>query len=99
MVPRPFARGGGAGAVVRGRSHPQDRSRQDPARRCDALLPGPGRPAMKREPWIIGMPARLETERFVVRSMRANDLTDNYLKWIADPELMRNLNTQAMLKA
>ena len=53
---------------------------------------------MKREPWIIGMPARLETERFVVRSMRPSDLTDNYLKWIADPELMRNLNTQPMIK-
>jgi ribosomal-protein-alanine N-acetyltransferase len=54
---------------------------------------------MKREPWIIGMPARLETARFVVRSMRANDLTDNYMKWIADPELMRNLNTQPMVKS
>jgi RimJ/RimL family protein N-acetyltransferase len=48
---------------------------------------------MKRQPWIVGMPARLETERFIVRSMGPNDVTDNYMKWIADPELMRNLNT------
>jgi len=48
---------------------------------------------MKREPWITGMPARLETERFIVRSMGPNDVTANYMKWIADPELMRNLNT------
>ncbi|MEO8559322.1 MAG: GNAT family protein [Rhodospirillales bacterium] len=53
---------------------------------------------MKRQPWITGMPARLETERFIVRSMGPNDATDNYMKWIADPELMRNLNTQPMAK-
>lgn len=53
---------------------------------------------MKRQPWIVGMPARLETERFVVRSMTGNDLTDSYMKWIADPELMRNLNTLPMHK-
>lgn len=53
---------------------------------------------MKRHPWIVGMPARLETERFIVRSMTGNDLTENYMKWIADPELMRNLNTLPMHK-
>lgn len=53
---------------------------------------------MKRDPWIPGMPARLETERFIVRSMRAKDITDDYLKWIADPDLMRNLNTATMRK-
>jgi RimJ/RimL family protein N-acetyltransferase len=53
---------------------------------------------MKRQPWIVGMPARLETERFIVRSMGPNDATDNYMKWIADPDLMRNLNTAPMIK-
>lgn len=53
---------------------------------------------MKREPWISGMPVRLETARFLVRSMRAKDITDDYMKWIADPELMRNLNMTPLRK-
>lgn len=47
---------------------------------------------MKGEPWILGMPVRLETERFVLRSMRGSDITSDYMRWIADPDLMRNLN-------
>ena len=42
--------------------------------------------------WKAGLPLRLETERFVVRSMRPKDITDTYRSWWADTDIMQGLN-------
>lgn len=42
--------------------------------------------------WKAGLPLRLETERFVVRSMRPKDISGGYLSWWADADIMQGLN-------
>jgi RimJ/RimL family protein N-acetyltransferase len=42
--------------------------------------------------WSRGEPVRLETPRFILRSMRAADATPRYLGWLQDPEVNRYLN-------
>ena len=42
--------------------------------------------------WTPGAPLTLETDRYRLRSLTAADVTDRYLDWTADPELMRPLN-------
>ena len=41
--------------------------------------------------WTPGAPLRLESERFVLRSLGADDVTDRYLAWLDDPEVTRFL--------
>ena len=38
--------------------------------------------------WTPGQPLRLETERFVLRSLRPEDICERMVKWINDPEIM-----------
>jgi RimJ/RimL family protein N-acetyltransferase len=42
--------------------------------------------------WKPGDLLTLETERFRLRSMLREDVTEDYLKWLADPEVMVGLN-------
>jgi RimJ/RimL family protein N-acetyltransferase len=42
--------------------------------------------------WLPGEPVRLETPRFVVRSIRLSDLTERYADWFANPEVTKTLN-------
>ncbi len=42
--------------------------------------------------WQPGRPVRLETERFVVRSVTRDDVGRQYLAWAKDPEVMLTLN-------
>lgn len=42
--------------------------------------------------WEPGDLLRLETDRFVVRSGAREDVTDDFLAWLADPEVMIGLN-------
>ncbi|MGB7204393.1 MAG: GNAT family protein [Anderseniella sp.] len=44
---------------------------------------------------------RLKTERFLVRTLRETDAGESLAKWLADAELMRNVNVkpQRMIKA
>ncbi len=46
-------------------------------------------------PWRKGDLLRLETERFVVRSMTREDMTDAVIGWMADPAVMVGLNMPA----
>jgi len=40
------------------------------------------------------IPIWLETERFLLRTLRAEDATQTFLDWLADPEVMAPLNRQ-----
>jgi len=42
--------------------------------------------------WQPGTPLKLETERFVVRSVIARDVGSNYMTWAKDPNVMETLN-------
>jgi ribosomal-protein-alanine N-acetyltransferase len=42
--------------------------------------------------WQPGALLRLETPRFIVRSMTREDVTDTFIGWLADPEVMLGLN-------
>lgn len=37
-------------------------------------------------------PIHLSTERFVLRSLRADDASQDYMNWLADPEIMKPYN-------
>ena len=43
--------------------------------------------------WQPGLPVGLETERFILRSMAPTDITNRYIAWAADAELMQNVNS------
>ena len=43
-------------------------------------------------PWEPGASVRLETPRFIVRSMAREDVDAAFLGWLADPEVMLGLN-------
>lgn len=43
--------------------------------------------------WKPGEPLGLESENFFLRSMTPTDLTNRYIDWARDAELMENLNT------
>ncbi len=38
---------------------------------------------------------RLETERYIVRTLETTDATENWRRWMTDPATMRNLNINA----
>jgi len=42
--------------------------------------------------WEPGALLKLETERFVIRTMIREDVTDDFLSWLLDPEVMLGLN-------
>ena len=42
--------------------------------------------------WQKGALIEFETERFNLRSMTREDVTNDYLAWLADPEVMVGLN-------
>lgn len=42
--------------------------------------------------WKPGDLLELKTERFTLRSVTREDVTDDYLRWVADPEVMMGLN-------
>lgn len=44
--------------------------------------------------WAPGTPVLLETERFVLRSLRAQDATARYVSWLEDEEVMRFVNAR-----
>ncbi len=41
---------------------------------------------------VPGDPVLIETERFLLRSLRSSDATDRYVSWLTDPETTRYLN-------
>ncbi|MFQ5617712.1 MAG: GNAT family N-acetyltransferase [Rhodospirillales bacterium] len=41
--------------------------------------------------WQPGQPVRLDTARTVIRSMTADDVTERYVSWFADAEVMRHI--------
>lgn len=43
--------------------------------------------------WKPGTPLSLESENFFLRSMTPTDVTNRYIEWAKDAELMENLNT------
>jgi RimJ/RimL family protein N-acetyltransferase len=45
--------------------------------------------------WTPGTPVTLASERYGLRSLTAADVTQRYLDWTADPELMQPLNRPA----
>ena len=42
--------------------------------------------------WAPGALLELKTERFVIRTMTREDVTDHFISWLADPEVMLGLN-------
>lgn len=42
--------------------------------------------------WQAGEPLSLETERFILRSLTADDATDTYVSWWNDAEVQKGLN-------
>lgn len=42
--------------------------------------------------WRPGTPLKIETERYVLRSLRPADVDDRYASWLGDPEVMQTLN-------
>src|SRR5215469_15944433 len=40
-----------------------------------------------------GRPVRLQTKRFLLRSMTPNDSLERWINWVNDPEVMAPLNT------
>jgi RimJ/RimL family protein N-acetyltransferase len=46
-------------------------------------------PAGPDAEWQPGSPVRLETERYVLRSLEPGDVDDAYLAWFRDPALVR----------
>jgi ribosomal-protein-alanine N-acetyltransferase len=42
--------------------------------------------------WKPGALLELETERFVIRTMTREDVSEDFLAWLADPEVMLGLN-------
>ena len=40
-----------------------------------------------------GPPVRLQTKRFLLRSMTPNDPLERWISWLKDPEVMGTLNT------
>ena len=45
----------------------------------------------RARPWRPGEPVRLETARTIIRSMTADDVTERYLSWFADAEVMQHI--------
>ncbi len=41
--------------------------------------------------WKPGQPVRLDTARTVIRSMTADDVTERYVSWFADPDVMQHI--------
>lgn len=39
--------------------------------------------------WTPGSPVELETDNYLIRSMRREDITDRYVEWWTDPEIWR----------
>jgi len=44
-------------------------------------------------PWKPGMPVYLETAHYLVRSMRQEDVNEDYLAWTQDEEIMYGVNS------
>ncbi len=42
--------------------------------------------------WQLGQPLCLETSRFFVRSMTPADVTNQFIAWTGDPEVIQTLN-------
>ena len=42
--------------------------------------------------WETGTLLELETERLTLRTMAREDVTDEFVSWLADPEVMQGLN-------
>jgi RimJ/RimL family protein N-acetyltransferase len=41
--------------------------------------------------WVPGQPARLETENYIIRSLTPNDITEDYVSWWSDAEVMEGV--------
>ena len=41
--------------------------------------------------WEPGQPVRLDTARTIIRSMTADDVTERYVSWFADPKVMQHI--------
>jgi [ribosomal protein S5]-alanine N-acetyltransferase len=41
----------------------------------------------------LGPPVRLETKNYIVRTLTAQDASDNWLRWSRDPDIMKPINT------
>lgn len=44
-------------------------------------------------PWKLGQPLQLETAHYLVRSMKPEDVTPDYLAWTQDEEIMYGVNS------
>lgn len=44
-------------------------------------------------PWKLGQPLQLETAHYIVRSMKPEDVTPDYLAWTQDEEIMYGVNS------
>ena len=44
--------------------------------------------------WAPGDPVRIETERYVLRSLTPDDVTERYLAWLRDPDVTRYMNAR-----
>ena len=42
--------------------------------------------------WQLGQPLCLETQRYIVRSMTSADVSDRFIAWTRDPEVIQTLN-------
>lgn len=42
--------------------------------------------------WRPGTPLKIETQRYVLRSLTPADVDDRYASWLGDPEVMQTLN-------
>lgn len=41
--------------------------------------------------WVPGQPLRYETENYIVRSLTPNDITEDYVSWWSDAEVMEGV--------
>lgn len=41
--------------------------------------------------WVPGQPLRLETENYIIRSLTPNDITEDYVSWWSDAEVMEGV--------
>jgi RimJ/RimL family protein N-acetyltransferase len=51
----------------------------------------PGTAEERAQAWTPGEPVRLETARTIIRSMTPDDVTERYIGWFADPDVMQHI--------
>jgi ribosomal-protein-alanine N-acetyltransferase len=75
------------------RPHPPVQGQAAAAAPKPAAKPGQPHPGVPLASWRPGQPLRLETERYVVRSMAHEDVCEDYLAWTKDEEIMTGVNS------